>query len=167
MAKKPERLTLDTMILRDYWEKRKGLAFVEQLLDLADAGEVDLAVTATIRQDVPDDPMARRIHELPELRIEETGTVARWGIAVWGRDMWASSKFEEFRLRLQSERQPGDSPLPGVQDWDHLHAHMLLGRDVFLTRDGAILRLRGTLRSEFGIVVMSPEEYLEARAERG
>lgn len=42
-------LTLDTNLLQEYWKQRDKVQFVEQLLDLAQQGKVDLAVTARVR----------------------------------------------------------------------------------------------------------------------
>lgn len=139
------------------------MPLVERLLALEQAEQIELAVTRTIRQDVPDRPLAEKIDQLPELGIRETGAVARFGTWTIGVDHLGSAGFEEFRLRLESERQRGDPRLPDIRDWDHLHAHMVQGRDVFLTRDGPIKRPARLLYQEFGIRIMGPEEYLDER----
>lgn len=160
----PDQLTLDTMIVRDHWEAREGAADFEELLRLRDAGEVDLAVTATIWEDVPREPLAQRLAELPVLGITQTPALARLGRWVLGEHMLGSGAFEDFRLRIESEREPED--LPGRKDWDHLHAHKARRRDVFLTRDRAILDLAQPLRDELGVLVMTASGYLEARRSR-
>jgi hypothetical protein len=161
----PERLTLDTMIPWDLWEGRPRADLARRLVKLAEAGQVELAVTARIREDIPHDPLARKIDQLSQLLIEETGTVARAGLWQIGRDMLGDELFEDFYTQLESERGESDPLLPGWKDWDHLHAHMLQGRDVFLTWDDPILRLATKLFAEFGIRVMRPDEYLDQRQE--
>jgi len=53
----------------------------------------------------------------------------------------------------------GQAP-PDWRDWDHLHAHYLQDRDIFITWDGAILAIAADLQREFGIIVLPPETYL-------
>lgn len=164
MAEPRDALTLDASVLLEYWKDQQKKATVEELLQLAERGEIELAVTARIREDVPDVPLAARVNQLPELGIEETGSVARLDFWVLDRDHLGSDEFESLRLQLQSEWKPGNHGLPDWRDWDHLHAHMLQGRDVFLTWDKAILRLDPRLQP-FGIRVTTPEEYLSARSD--
>ena len=52
----------------------------------------------------------------------------------------------------------GEIP-PGYLDWDHLHAHYLSGRDIFLTDDQKVLGIDNQLK-EFGIIVMNFEKFL-------
>lgn len=152
-----DTLTLDTSLLLEYWKDQENKEVVEDLLEMASEGRVNLAVTARVREDVPGDPFASRINQLGELGIQETGSVARLGYWILGRDHLGSDKFETFRL--QSEWEEGRPKLPDWRDWDHLHAHMLQGRDVFLTWDKEILRLGNRLQS-FGIRVTTPQQYL-------
>ncbi len=164
MAEPRDALTFDTNLLLEYWKDRPKKATVEELLRLAERGEVELAVTARIREDVPADPLAARLDQPPELRIKETGSVARLDFWVLGRDQLGSDEFESLRLQLQSEWKPGNPRLPDWRDWDHLHAHMLQRRDVFLTWDKAILRL-GPRLERFGIRIATPEQFLSARGQ--
>jgi hypothetical protein len=163
MAERRDALTFDASLLLEYWKDQPKKAMVEELLRLAEREEVDLAVTARIREDVPKDPLAERVNQLPELGIKETGSVARLDLWVLGRDHLGSEEFESLRLQLQSEWKPGNPRLPDWRDWDHLHAHMLQRRDVFLTWDKAILRL-GQRLERFGIRVTKPEQYLSRRS---
>jgi len=154
-------LTLDTNLLQEYWKQRDKVQFVEQLLDLAQQGKVDLAVTARVREDIPQPPLATKLNDLAELNIDETGSVTRLGHWVLGRDMLGDDAFEDYwSTACELAKQRGKKP-PDWRDWDHLHAHYLLHREVFLTWDGGITCLSEELKDQFGIVVMKPEEYLE------
>jgi hypothetical protein len=160
MEYRKTRLTLDTNLVHEFLKQRPKADLVKKLIELAEQGIVELAVTARIREDIPEDPLASRLNELPELGIAETGSVARVGFWVLGRDMLGSQEFEEFSrtacgLALESGRKG-----PDWRDWDHLHAHMLADRDVSLTWDNGILCLAPELRTQLGVRVMSPEEYL-------
>ena len=137
--------------------KRKA---VERLLLLAKEDKVDLAVTARIREDVPLSPLAQKLEELPELGINEIGSVTRVGYWVLGRDMLGDEPFNDFWPTAQAlAEQRGKKP-PDWRDWDHLHAHYLLRRDIFLTWDEGIICLSDDLLTHFGVVVMKPEAYL-------
>jgi hypothetical protein len=69
----------------------------------------------------------------------------------------------EFEKELEERREKTGAKVPGWEDLDHVHAHLLQKRDVFLTWDKAILGLAGELRSRFGIVVLRPDDYLRSR----
>jgi len=154
------KLTLDTNLLLEYWKQQNKSCAVEKLLLLAEQGKVDLAVTARIHEDIPDLPLAEKINELPELNINETGSVTRLGYWKLGRDMLGDKNFSGFfQLAAILANQRGKKP-PDWRDWDHLHAHYLLKRDVFLTWDEGILCLSKELEDRFGIVVMKPERIL-------
>jgi len=154
------RLTLDTNLLLEYWKNQAKRKAVEKLLLLAKEGKADLAVTARIREDVPLSPLAQKLDELPELGINETGSVTRLGYWVLGRDMLGDEAFNNFWPTAQAlAKQRGKKP-PDWRDWDHLHAHYLLHQDVFLTWDEGVICLSDDLRTQFGVVVMRPEEYL-------
>ncbi len=158
------KLTLDTNLLFEYWRQRKKIGVIEKLLELAKQGKVDLAVTARVREDIPLPPLAYRLNELPELQITETGSVTRLGSWVLGRDMLGDETFENFHATASElAKGRGKSP-PDRRDWDHLHAHYLLKRDVFLTWDEGIICLSQELKDNFGINVIKPDEYLQTLA---
>jgi len=153
-------LTLDTNLLLEYWKRQDKLEKIESLLLLAKQGRVDLAVTARIHEDIPDLPLAEKLNELPELDINETGSVTRLGYWVLGRDILGDEAFDDFWPNASDlATQRGKNP-PDWRDQDHIHAHYLLKRDIFLTWDEGIICLSKELKKQFGIVVMSPEEYL-------
>jgi len=161
---KMERLTLDTNLLLEYWKDQPKRDVVDRILELARDGLVELAVTARIREDVPRDPLASEIDRLPELSVAETGSVTRLGYWRLGRDHLGSEEFQALQRTLAEDLRPGDPRLPDWRDWDHLHAHKLQRRDVFLTWDRRILRLAPHLGS-VGVSTMSPEEYLKTRGQ--
>jgi hypothetical protein len=162
------KLTLDTNLLYRYWkpqnekDKEKKI-LVEKLLNLAKLGKVDLAVTRRIRQDIPKPPLSDRLKDLPELHIVETGSIARFD-GSWlldGREMFADPKFHGFLPTAQKlAKERGETP-PDDRDWDHLDAHYLLQRDIFLTWDDGIICLSKELKDIFGINVCRPDDYLQ------
>jgi len=154
-------LTLDTMIVRDHWDDRTTRDEIDELLQLAAVGEVELAVTAYIRDDVPRDPLASRIRELPALGIRQTVGVWVLGQSRLGVDTRLGDQtLLDFQIELNQELSQAGRPVPGRNDWLHLHTHSLERRDIFLTRDRAILGIDDRLRA-VDIVVMSPRAYLD------
>jgi hypothetical protein len=103
------------------------------------------------------------IERLHELGIEETGSVTRADYWVLGRDQLGSDDFVDFEHELKERAATTGAKVPGWEDLDHLHAHFLQKRDVFLTWDKAILRLADELKGRFGIVVLRPDGFLRAR----
>jgi hypothetical protein len=154
------KVTLDTNLLFEYWKNQPKRAVVERLLALAASQDIDLAITARVREDVPDEPLASEIDALPEIGVRETGSVTRLEYWSLGRDQLGSDEFESFRLQLESTRKHSEPTLPDWRDWDHLHAHMLQQRTVFLTWDKPILWLSQSLKARFGIQIQTPEDFL-------
>nr|MBA3413568.1 hypothetical protein [Actinomycetota bacterium] len=117
----PLRLTLDTNLLLELWKQHEKKGHVETLLQLAEQGRVQLAVTARVREDVPAEPLASRLDELPKLGIAETASVARLDFWVLGRDRLGDDDFVQFEAELAASVEPGRKP--DWRDLDHLHAH--------------------------------------------
>ena len=159
--------TLDTNLLVEYWKNQAKAAVVEGLLELARNGQLDLAVTARIREDIPQPPLSDRINKLPEISVQEIGTVMRLGVGVLGRDSLGDGGFIDVADQLTDEFSRRSTNPPDWRDWDHVpHAmereerHYLAGRDVFLTWDKRILDVAYELQNKLGVTVMKPEDYL-------
>jgi len=155
------KLTLDTNLIIDYWQQQIRMNYIEKLIELANLGKVDLAVTARIRADIPRPPLSTKINKLPELQITETGSIIRWGYWLLdGRQMFANEAFNDFlTTAIKLAKKRGETP-PDWRDWDHLHAHYLLKRDVFVTWDRGIICLSEELKDKFDIYITSPDDYL-------
>lgn len=78
---------------------------------------------------------------------------------VLGRDRLGSDDFADYEQEL-GERVARGEKIPDWRDLDHLRAHFLEGRDIFLTWDKGILGVAKESRARFGIVVLRPDEYL-------
>lgn len=155
-----KRATLDTSVLLEYWKQQEKESVVEILLQRAQGGALELAISARVREDVPRPPLAGRINELPLLSVREVGAVIRPDHWVLDRDDLGSTGFVEVsKAPPQSSRPKGGQP-PDWRDWDHLHAHYLSGRDAFLTWDTGMLAQATVLRERLGISVLSPEDFL-------
>jgi hypothetical protein len=75
-------ITLDTSVLLEYWKNQKKRSSVERLLELSRSGNVDLVVTARIREDVPRPPLSEIINHMYQLNVQEGPSVARLGLWV-------------------------------------------------------------------------------------
>jgi hypothetical protein len=159
-----ERLTLDTNLLQEYWREQAKQDVVQQLLDFAKTGAADLVVTARIGEDIPGGELAGRLRELPDMGIGQIGSVTRLGSWVLGRDMLGSDIFIELQQRADVELiRRGRANVPDWRDWDHVHAHFLTHRDIFLTWDKRLAEAVSVVAEHLPIKAMAPETYLAAR----
>jgi len=159
-----ERLTLDTNLLQEYWRDQAKRDVVQQLLDFAKTGGAELVVTARIGEDIPGGELAERLRELPDIGIGQIGSVTRLNSWVPGRDMLGSDTFIALQEQADAELlRRGRASVPDWRDWDHVHAHFLKRRDVFLTWDKRLTEGIGILGKHLPIKAMSPETYLTSR----
>ncbi len=158
-------VTLDTNVVREWWEDRDRIEHVRELLKLGKNRSLDLAVTGRIADDIPEPLLANRINELPNLNVRDVGSIIRFGHWRVGIDVAGRDGFEGF---LDSpavvKKLEGLSAgrRPDWRDWDHLRTHYRYSRDYFLTWDGGILHLAEELQKELGICVRKPETYLSS-----
>ena len=159
-----DRLTLDTNLLQEYLRQQNRRDVVAQLFDMARVGEVELVVTARINEDMTGD-LAVKLDELMATGVVgQIGSITRLGYWILGRDMLASDEFIAAQEAADAElRRRGRAQVPDFRDWDHLHAHFLQGRDVFLTWDRRLLEAAEIVAGQLGTRAMKPEDYLASR----
>jgi type I restriction enzyme M protein len=154
-------VTLDTNIPYRWFENHKERVIFEELLDWQTKGAIEIVVTRTIMKDVPREPYRTKVQNLRELDVEIVGTVFRLDDSLLdGIDMLGLGEFGAFEKRLRSEFP--NMKEPNQNDLDHIHAHLLNKRDVFLTFEKAILNLRERFQSELGVCIQHPEEFLDS-----
>ncbi len=159
---KPPTVTLDTNVVREWWDNRSKVEHVKKLIELGEKFEIDLAVTGRIHDDVPDQPLAAKINDLPNLLIDEIGAIIR--IDNWkpGIDTGGVTEFVNFIGSIETSdkfNNMNEKKRPDWRDWDHIHTHYRYGRNYFLTWDRRILHFQKEFE-DFGIKVMKPEDYL-------
>jgi hypothetical protein len=161
-----KRLTVDTNVLQDYILRRPGHADALHLLELDKAGKVSIAVSTRITFDVSKDPLRTMLEGLDFMVCSKVGTGFRIGYSqLDSGDMLVGQEYEGQQKALMDLIWPFSDPeKPDYQnkisDIDHLLGHKLAGRDVFITRDDAILNQHKRLEADFGIQVMSPPQFL-------
>lgn len=159
---KPPTVTLDTNVVRGWWENRSKVEHVEKILKLGQKFEIDLAVTRRIHADVPKQPLAEKIKELPDLLIYEIGAIIRPNNWHPGIDTIGITEFVDFIDSIEVSDEFNNMNIkkrPDSRDWDHIHTHYRYGRNYFLTWDNGILHFAKKFK-DFGINIMKPEEYL-------
>ena len=158
----PPTVTLDTNVVREWWDNRSKIEYVEKLLDLGKTFEIDLAVTRRIHEDVPNQPLAAKINDLPNLLIHEIGAVMRLNKWEAGTDTVGVTEFVNFIESIETSDEfnhMNKDKRPDWRDWDHIHTHYRYSRNYFLTWDSRVLHFEKAFE-DFGIKVMNPEEYL-------
>ena len=156
-------VTLDTNVVREWWEDRDKIEHVRELLELGKSRRLDLAVTGRIADDIPEPPLASRINELPNLNVHDVGSIIRFGHWRVGIDVAGRDGFEGFfdsPAVVKKLRDLSTGRRPDWRDWDHLRTHYRYNRGYFLTWDGGILHLTEELKEELEILVMKPETFL-------
>ena len=157
-------VTLDTDVLL----KMKRGEFVD-MQEFRKTYLVDLAVSQRIREDIKLRPDEEKF--LSDYYIRTIPSIMRSSFDSKAQRFLLNPKFNkpgstEFLKSAESIiniffKPRGETP-PGYLDWDHLHAHYLSGRDIFLTDDQKILKIKDQLKEELGIVVMSLEDFLNS-----
>ena len=163
---KPPTVTLDTNVVREWWEDRAKIEHVNKLLELGKNFAIELAVTGRIRDDIPFSPLANKINELPNLNVSDIGSVIRFGHWQVGIDVAGNDEFKKFfdsPAVVKKLNRMNETRRPDWRDWDHLHTHYRYKRDYFLTWDRGILHFAGELKKELGIIVMKPDTFYADR----
>ncbi len=165
------RITFDTNCLINYFDTQSKTATsseeIAQLLRYATNGKVSVVISTRVEDDLDQDKdEIRRDHIKQNLAIFDViGSVLRWDESKWdGGDVYADGKpgalADEIQKTLfpnlkREEKRFGNK----VRDVDHLVAHVLDKRDIFVTDDGHLNRRTDEL-AKFGIVIMRPEACL-------
>ena len=157
-------VTLDTDVLL----KMKRGEFVD-MQEFRKTYLVDLAVSQRIREDIKLRPDEEKF--LSDYYIRTIPSIMRCNFDSKAQRFLVNPEFNkpgstEFLKSAESIinnffKPKGEMP-PGYLDWDHLHAHYLSGRDIFLSDDQKILKIKDQLEEELGIVVMSLEDFLNS-----
>ena len=132
---------------------------------LDDKGICEIRVVSRFMEDVPQGDLRRRLEELSICQRPRIGTIAQWNVSDWDADFWATEEegriYDElFELIFPGRNHTSSKQKSSAADIGHLLGHMHAKRDIFVTRDGAILRRANELLPRFGIAVMTAAEVL-------
>ena len=164
-------VTIDTNVFQEHERKREKWAVAEKVFVLAKQGKIDMTVTTRARADMPDGPLRKAF----EARLAKPGfTLSPAAIqydADGGEETDYLSDFmiDDFMAALEKrDRERGRrKKIPCQNDRDHVQGCHLARRDVFLTWDKGVLRWAADLKPRFGILVMTPEAFLEQFSKEG
>jgi hypothetical protein len=163
------RLTLDTSaILHGVLGQDYGAA-VDELVDLARAGRVELSITTAFAVDqerASADRHERNLAWLSERPL--IGTVpgpCRLGYSGLGTDALPGPDHAAADVKLREILLPGKAATASrreITDVQHLTAHLMAGHDAFVTSDeDDMLRKRQVIRERTGIVIIKPVEAVQ------
>lgn len=164
-------VTIDTNVFQEHERKQEKWVVAEQVFVMAEQGKIDMTVTTRARTDMPDGP----IREALEARLAKPGftlsPAARQYDADDGQEAEYMSDFmiDDFMAALEKRDQKRGrrKKIPSQNDRDHVQGCHLSRRDVFLTWDKELLRWAEDLKPRFGILVMTPEVFLEQFSREG
>jgi hypothetical protein len=147
-------VTLDTTVVRPWLSTNETSSGFQKLLELKQQDKIDLIVTRRIYEDIPHEPLKSRINKLTEIGIRIEDDVIRFDISSFDTCMFGDNDFFQFT----SGSEPSDIRW---RDFDHVHAHYLLKRDVFLTHDNDLLDLQEAIKSRFNIRILRVGAFLK------
>jgi hypothetical protein len=174
------QLTLDTSAVIDGAQGQRYAPQIDELVELARRGQVDLSITTAFGNDQERAPADKHQRNLAWLRDRSViGTVpggfrlnySRLGVdtVLISQDQKATAEMiDEILLPGYQTGLPVDDEAAMAKwrrkanDVQHLTAHLMAGHDAFVTSDHRdILRRQSELRAWTGIVVVDPVEAVQ------
>ncbi len=161
----PPKVTLDTNLFYDKAEEREGAGDFDAIIELAKDGKVRLFSTATTDFEDQSGAATRIV-----LRLMKQGLIQEAKNAGTPREYMPHGPgthhvSDEQLIELLDDIWPEAKWLRADHnkryDVYHLLAHKLNGHEIYLTRDGKILKKRDLLKEKYGITAMSPRELID------
>ena len=164
-------VTIDTNVYEEYVRKQDNWEMAEQIFALAEQGKIDMTLTTRTRADIPDGPLREALElDLAKPWFKLSPAAIQYD-AESGEETDYASDFmiDDFMAALEKrDRKSGRrKKIPSQIDRDHVQGYHLSRRDVFLTWDKQVLRWAEELQPRFGILVMTPEAFLEQFSKEG
>jgi hypothetical protein len=171
-----DKLTLDTNIVRD-WACVEGFGDADRyrtneplrrelqlqfdrLRVLRDAGRCEIALTSQIYGDFENGFPAHLVRMIGKYAVLATPSLSTFPI-VFPTVFIDSDRLREILLTAFPQTAPEHRKFRQNQkDARQLYAHLVAGRDYFLTSDQGILRSSTSLQERFGIRVLELHSYL-------
>ncbi|MCY4386441.1 MAG: hypothetical protein OXC18_04965 [Desulfurellaceae bacterium] len=164
-------VTIDTNVFQEYEKKQDKWEVAGKVFALAEQGKIDMTLTTRVRADMPDGPL----REALESRLAKSWFTLSPAAIQYDSDSGEETDYasdfmiDDFMAALEKrDRKRGRrKKIPSQIDRDHVQGYHLSRRDVFLTWDKEVLRWAADLKRRFGILVMTPEAFLEQFSEEG
>lgn len=167
------KLTLDTNCIVNLFDPSSQTATsvddLKALLQHGLSGKAEISITTRVESDLLRDKDVARRHEMLHITnvMPVIGFVFRTDLSrLDGPDvLTGDTKTGLVAREIQGILSPGLDPKDRrysnkCNDIDHLTAHHINRRDVFVTDDGAMLRKREALAAALGLVLKTPAECL-------
>jgi hypothetical protein len=166
-----DRLTIDLNVARDFLDPRRSGHQAAVELFALNGKEVELAIGPQGRLlDAPDGGLRRELDEMfRREKVVQLHQLARLSEATFpSEELFPGqvvSGFEEAWAKVIDTWKTSDGRAPAHPDDFHVEAHLLEGRDTFVTADRALREMCRRLGEEHGIEVeaMTVADYLAAR----
>jgi hypothetical protein len=168
----PERITIDTTVARDVMDPgRSGHPHALELLAMAQGGEVELMIAPQWRRlDVIHGDLLDQLQKLIDDHVREARQIARLSEATYpSESLYPDAVVHGFDEAWDEVAATWEAtarrPPPGRKDRFHVETHLLDQGDVFITNDGALIRMCDRLRDEHGLAVtaMRLQDYVDSR----
>lgn len=161
------KLTLDTNCLINHFDHESATATsrdeIAQLIRYATSGRAEIVLTTRAEADLDQDKNDERRERLKRTlaMFEVIPSVLRWDVSSWdGGDVWADKNARVLADEIQKVLFPALAPESStfgnkIRDVDHLAAHVMDRRDIFVTDDGRLIQRAADLK-KLGAIVMRP-----------
>lgn len=166
-----QRVSIDTTVIRDLLDERRSQHILAvKLFEMADTGEIELAVAPQgHRDDVWEGDVKEKIQSLVGSgRLAESEQVSRVSDVTLLPLMVGhyTEGFDEAWTAVLAGWKTHEGKRPGDKDRWHVETHLLDPAKIFITDDGPLLIMCRRLHDEHGLTIraMRLEEYLEGRA---
>jgi hypothetical protein len=160
--------TLDTSCVIAAVKGEPAAPDIDELAELARSGQIHIVITSGFDVDqrgASDERRRANLEWLSRRPILAIPGPFRWEMSYFdGPDVFIdgdTADVDDAISEIIVGVKPGDARSKRLQDVHHLTAHYMAKRDVFVTSDDDDMikkRKRDRLRSEVGIVVVSPSE---------
>lgn len=164
-------VTIDTNVFQEHERKQDKWAVAKQVFALAEQGKIDMTLTTRAWADMPDGPLREALESYLAKPWFKLSPAAVQYDAEGGEETDYLSDFmiDDFMAALDKrDRERGRrKKIPSQPDRDHVQGCHLSRRDVFLTWDKEVLRWAADLKPRFGLLVMTPEAFLEQFRKEG
>jgi len=158
---KKVKITLDTCVINT----RRRIEAMNRLEKWHDQGMIEIQKTSVMDTEFkgwkPGVEKSKEYEEKPEIMRWD---VSRWDHAVWGGESLEDHLEEILNLLFPQHRHKPMSDVLEKHEKDyydalHLATHKLYGNEIFVTTNTKhILKYKDELKTEFGILVLTPED---------
>ena len=167
------KITLDTNCIINFFDTTFTTAIsvkeLSEIINYATKGVIDIAITTRIGLDLSKDKnKVRQVSLFKQLNMfPKIPCIARFGITTYGdhEKFWSKEDIElekELLVNIFPTLTKDDKRYTNkIADIDHLIAHIISKRDIFVTDDIKLLKTANLLDQKYHLIVDSPKQCLQ------